>query len=100
MVDVLLSRGLKVRGTTRSSAKGEAMIKARPEYSSKLDFIQTGDFETGGGIFTEAVKGVDAVIHVASVSVKKRDPPPKKKSVPSRFSITRENTTSYMWCAG
>jgi hypothetical protein len=63
---VLLSRGLKVRGATRSAEKGKAMLAARPEFASKLDFVQIQDFEKTG-IFDDAIKNVDAVIHVASV---------------------------------
>jgi len=63
---VLLSRGLKVRGATRSNQKAQAMLSARPEYAAKLDFIQIQDFEQTG-VFDDAVKDVDAVIHVASV---------------------------------
>lgn len=66
IVDVLLSRGLKVRGATRSLAKGKAMIDARPKYNSRLDFVQIDDFQESAN-FAEAVKGIDAVIHVASV---------------------------------
>ena len=43
------------------------MLKARPQYADKLDFVQVGDF-TSGADFAAAVKGVDAIIHVASVS--------------------------------
>lgn len=67
VVDTLLERGIKVRGATRSLAKGEAMKKARPQHAEKLDFVQIEDFEKPGGL-VEAVKGVDGVIHVASVS--------------------------------
>lgn len=42
------------------------MLEARPRFASQLDFIQIEDFEKTG-VFDEAVKGVDAVIHVASV---------------------------------
>lgn len=67
VVDTLLERGIKVRGATRSPAKGESMIKARPQYKGKLEFVQIDDFEKPGGL-VDAVKGVDGVIHVASVS--------------------------------
>jgi hypothetical protein len=43
------------------------MIKARPQYAGKLDFVEIRDFQELG-VFNEAVKGVDGVIHVASVS--------------------------------
>ncbi|KAK0110177.1 hypothetical protein ONS95_002828 [Cadophora gregata] len=65
VVDVLLNRGIKVRGATRSMQKGNAMIQARPQFASQLDFVQIEDFEKSG-VFEEAVKGVDAVMHVAS----------------------------------
>lgn len=68
VVDNLLARGLKVRGATRSLGKGQAMLKARPQYASQLDFVQIDDFEKLG-VFEEAVKGIDAVIHVASVRI-------------------------------
>ena len=67
IVDTLLSRGFRVRGATRSLAKGDAMIKARPQYADKLEFVQIDDFEKPGGL-EEAVKSVDGVIHTASVS--------------------------------
>ncbi|KFA45563.1 hypothetical protein S40293_06601 [Stachybotrys chartarum IBT 40293] len=65
VVDQLLSRGLRVRGATRSAVKGQAMIEARQQYRGKLDFVQIADFDKVG-VFTDAVKEVDAVIHVAS----------------------------------
>jgi nucleoside-diphosphate-sugar epimerase len=67
VVDALLNRGLKVRGATRSKAKGEAMLKARPKHASHLDFVVVEDFETGGS-FENVMTGIDGVIHVASVS--------------------------------
>ncbi|KAH8434862.1 uncharacterized protein LDX57_012493 [Aspergillus melleus] len=65
IVDALLSRGLRVRGATRSLEKGNAMIQARPQYAKQLGFVQIDDFEKPGGLI-EAVKGVDGVIHTAS----------------------------------
>ncbi|KAK4039624.1 hypothetical protein C8A01DRAFT_36407 [Parachaetomium inaequale] len=71
VVDQLLSRGIRVRGATRSLAKGDAMIKARPQHAGKLDFVQIKDFDEMNAserlnIFEEAVKGVDGIIHTAS----------------------------------
>ncbi|KAL2194616.1 hypothetical protein P885DRAFT_79930 [Corynascus similis CBS 632.67] len=72
VVDQLLSRGIRVRGTTRSLAKGEAMSKARPQHAGKLDFVQISDFDQMNNneeqlnMFNEAVKGVDGIIHTAS----------------------------------
>ncbi|KAK0383449.1 hypothetical protein NLU13_9360 [Sarocladium strictum] len=65
IVDNLLSRGLTVRGATRSLAKGQAMIDARPQYASRLSFVQIADFQSPGGL-NEAVMGVDAIVHSAS----------------------------------
>lgn len=67
VVDELLRRGLRVRGATRSTEKGEIMIQARPEYAKSLEFVQIDDFARPGRL-DHAVQGVDAVIHVASVS--------------------------------
>jgi nucleoside-diphosphate-sugar epimerase len=66
IVDALLARGLRVRGATRSPAKGAAMLTARPQHKDRLEFVQIDDFERPGGL-EEAVRGVDGVIHTASV---------------------------------
>ena len=66
IVDNLLKRGLRVRGATRSLEKGEQMKAARPEYASKLDFVQVEDF-TKQRVFENVIQDIDAVIHVASV---------------------------------
>jgi nucleoside-diphosphate-sugar epimerase len=66
IVDALLARGLKVRGATRSTAKGEAMIRSRQKYIQSLDFVEIGDFSDPRGL-QNAVQGVDAIIHTASV---------------------------------
>ena len=42
------------------------MKAARPQYASKLDFVVVEDF-TKSGVFDDALEGIDAVIHVASV---------------------------------
>ena len=67
IVDTLLARGHKVRGATRSLAKGDAMVRARPQYDGKLEFVRIEDFEKPGGL-VEAVKDVTGVVHTASVS--------------------------------
>jgi nucleoside-diphosphate-sugar epimerase len=65
VVDNLLQRGIKVRAATRSLNKGEQLQVARQKYSSQLDIVQVGDFSEAAS-FSEAVKGVTGVIHVAS----------------------------------
>lgn len=67
IVDALLSRGLRVRGATRTAAKGEAMLAARPQHAQSLDFVEIHDFENPGDL-RKAVQGVDAIVHAASVS--------------------------------
>lgn len=44
------------------------MVEARPQFAAQLDFVQIDDFEKTG-VFQEAIKDVDAVIHVASVRI-------------------------------
>jgi nucleoside-diphosphate-sugar epimerase len=78
---MLLNRGLKVRGATRSMAKGIEMLEARPEFASQLDFVQIHDFQRTG-VFDEAIKDVDAVVHVASVRL-----PSQTKKIPMRHRI-------------
>jgi nucleoside-diphosphate-sugar epimerase len=79
VVDQLLSRGIRVRGATRSLDKGEAMMKARPQHAGKLDFVQIKDFDEMNSneqlnMFDEAVKGVDGIIHTASVRLRHLNP--------------------------
>ncbi|KAB2570265.1 putative uncharacterized oxidoreductase [Lasiodiplodia theobromae] len=65
VVDTLLRRGYKVRGSARSKAKADEMLAARPQWKDRLDFVLVADFE-GKTDLTDAVKGVDGIIHVAS----------------------------------
>ena len=67
VVDELLRRGLKVRGTTRTLAKAERFLQSRSSFADRLEVVTTPDLTTPG-VFDEVVKGVDAVIHTASVN--------------------------------
>ncbi|WWC85474.1 uncharacterized protein L201_000338 [Kwoniella dendrophila CBS 6074] len=63
-----LRHGWTVRGTLRSSSKKEDVLRI-PEYkqyidSGKLELYVTGSLENGD--YSEAIKGVDAVVHTAS----------------------------------
>lgn len=80
IVDALLTRGLRVRGATRSMAKGTAMMNARPQYKDHLEFVQVPDFQDPGDL-AHAVKGVDGIIHTASVC------PPYQQTVYCRYTI-------------
>ncbi|KAH7047373.1 3-beta hydroxysteroid dehydrogenase/isomerase family protein [Macrophomina phaseolina] len=65
VVDLLLERGFRVRGSARSKAKADEFVNARPQWKDRLDFVQVADFE-GNTNLDDAVKDVDAVIHIAS----------------------------------
>lgn len=67
IVDVLLRRGVNVKAATRSLAKAQSMKESRPQYADKLQFVEIGDFGSPTGL-NEAVRGVDGIIHTASVS--------------------------------
>jgi uncharacterized protein YbjT (DUF2867 family) len=67
VVDELLKRGVTVKASTRSLAKAERMEASRPQYVDRLHFVQVADF-TDDTDFSEAVEGVDAIVHTASVS--------------------------------
>ncbi|KAK7047142.1 hypothetical protein VNI00_006807 [Paramarasmius palmivorus] len=67
---VLLERGHHVRGTVRSESKGKELVeeftKRVPGYKpGQFDFVIVPDISKPGA-FDEAVKGVDAVQHIAS----------------------------------
>ncbi|KAK3370697.1 hypothetical protein B0H63DRAFT_487445 [Podospora didyma] len=68
IVDCLLGRGIRVRGTTRSAAKGASMIAARPQHAGRLDFVQISDFSSPDIDLSGAFAGIDinGVVHVAS----------------------------------
>ncbi|KAK5056214.1 hypothetical protein LTR84_012767 [Exophiala bonariae] len=65
VLDGLLHRGLKVRIAVRSLHKARALKSARPEHAHMLDVIQVDDYSTATS-FTEAVKDVEGIVHVAS----------------------------------
>lgn len=68
-MDTLLSRGFRVRGSTRSKAKGEAMLAARPRatQASRLNCVVIEAFLGPELDLSSALKGgIDAIVHVAS----------------------------------
>ncbi|KDQ17957.1 hypothetical protein BOTBODRAFT_29275 [Botryobasidium botryosum FD-172 SS1] len=74
VVKTLLDKGFNVRGTVRSSSKGDYLTKLFDSYGEKFTYVIVGDVSHEGA-FDEAVKGVDAVIHTASpVSGNAHDP--------------------------
>lgn len=66
VVDNLLARGLRVRAVARSKAKADRMLESRSQYNSQLDFFFIDDLATPG-VFDDALRNVEGVIHVASV---------------------------------
>jgi dihydroflavonol-4-reductase len=75
IVQQLLAKGHRVRGTVRSLAKEKdlARLRALPGAAEQLSFV-AADLRTPGG-FDEAVRGCDAVLHTASpYSLDAKDP--------------------------
>ncbi|KAM3421239.1 hypothetical protein BST61_g1645 [Cercospora zeina] len=110
VVNEALAAGYKVRGTARSEEKAENTTKIfnnQSDYSTAI----VEDFQHDGA-FDEAVKGVDAVIHVASDTTFGYDPnnviPPTKAGVLSilksaakepsvkRFVLTSSSTAALL----
>ncbi|GAA5942535.1 SDR family oxidoreductase [Sporobolomyces koalae] len=60
----LIDRGFKVRGTVRSTEKGDYLTKLLQDHKN-WQYVIVDDVEPEGA-FDEAVKGVDAVLHTAS----------------------------------
>lgn len=72
VVNEALLAGYKVRGTARSQEKADKtkeVFKNHPSYSTAI----VADFSSDG-VFDEAMKGVNAVIHVASDTTFSADP--------------------------
>ncbi|ORY35474.1 dihydrokaempferol 4-reductase [Naematelia encephala] len=64
-VKTFLERGYKVRGTVRSTGKGEYLKNLFKEHGDSFEYVIVKDIGEDGA-FDEAVKGVDAVAHMAS----------------------------------
>ncbi|KAK4035216.1 hypothetical protein C8A01DRAFT_18094 [Parachaetomium inaequale] len=79
-VEAFLKAGYSVRGTVRKLSSTDKIKEALSEYADQLEFAEVPDI-TVPGAFDEAVKGVDAVAHLASpVSFDFTDPEPVLKS--------------------
>ncbi|CCM04248.1 uncharacterized protein FIBRA_06415 [Fibroporia radiculosa] len=61
----LLEQGYTVRGTVRSESKAEYLHQSFAAYGNKFETVVVEDI-TKLGAFDEAVKGMDAIEHVAS----------------------------------
>ncbi|KAF8875845.1 hypothetical protein BD779DRAFT_1664099 [Infundibulicybe gibba] len=70
----LLEKGYKVRGVVRSERKVDYIRNLFSEYEDRLEMVVVQDI-TEEGTFDEAIKGVDAVEHIASpVTIDVDDP--------------------------
>ncbi|KAF2489378.1 NAD(P)-binding protein [Lophium mytilinum] len=65
VLNAFLQRGYNVRGTVRSDATAEKVMKSHSKYLKQLSFAIVKDVAAPGA-FDEAVKDVDGVIHTAS----------------------------------
>jgi uncharacterized protein YbjT (DUF2867 family) len=69
VVALLLQKGFKVRAVVRSKAKAQKMMDLHDACLDKLDFHYIDDL-TSPNAFEGALKDIDGVIHLASVSTK------------------------------
>ncbi|KAJ7598455.1 D-lactaldehyde dehydrogenase [Mycena floridula] len=74
LVSVLLKRGYSVRGTVRSLQKGKFLKDKFASYGDKFELVVVKDMAAEGA-FDEAVKGVDAVEHLAALVTDTNDDP-------------------------
>ncbi|KZT50819.1 NAD(P)-binding protein [Calocera cornea HHB12733] len=65
IVNQLLEDGYAVRGTVRSTSKGEWMKSKFASFGAKFEYSIVEDISKEGA-FDEALKGVDAVLHTAT----------------------------------
>ncbi|POY71341.1 hypothetical protein BMF94_5653 [Rhodotorula taiwanensis] len=65
VIDAFLAAGWNVRGTVRDPAKADHIRGRYRSHADRLQLVQVKDITSGEGL-KEAVKGVDAVAHVAS----------------------------------
>ncbi|KAJ3518460.1 hypothetical protein NM208_g14504 [Fusarium decemcellulare] len=65
VIEAFLKAGYAVRGTVRSKASGDTLIKGLSQYSNDLEIVEVPDI-VAPGAFDNAVKGVHAVAHLAA----------------------------------
>jgi nucleoside-diphosphate-sugar epimerase len=77
----LLERGYTIRGTVRSLSKTEHLKKLFKDHLDKIEFVEVTDI-TLEGAFDEHVKGVDAILHLAT-PISNPDPNPDTFAKPA-----------------
>ncbi|KAG8720487.1 methylglyoxal reductase (NADPH-dependent) gre2 [Ceratobasidium sp. 395] len=70
----LLDAGYTVRGTVRSTSKGDYLSNLFKLYGDRFQYVIVGDM-TEDGAFDEAVQGIDAVVHTAAPCTFEADDP-------------------------
>ncbi|KZV64905.1 NAD(P)-binding protein [Peniophora sp. CONT] len=65
IVRILLEQGYRVRGTVRSTEKGDELKRAFAEFEGKFEYVIVKDVLQDGA-FDEAVKGVNLIVHSLS----------------------------------
>ncbi|RGP77502.1 hypothetical protein FLONG3_4421 [Fusarium longipes] len=76
IVEAFLKAGYAVRGTVRSKASADALVRALSSYGNDLEIVEVPDIIVPGA-FDNAVKGAHAIIHLAAgVSLSFTDPDP------------------------
>lgn len=84
----LLKRGHLVRATVRSDSKGQYLREVFHRFSDQLSFVLVENLEEEGA-FSEAVKGVDAVLHTASPFLFNVDGDPERALIRPAVNGTR-----------
>ncbi|KAK4150249.1 hypothetical protein C8A00DRAFT_18189 [Chaetomidium leptoderma] len=75
-VEAFLKAGYSVRGTVRSKTTAQSLVDALSKNGDKFELVEVPDIIVPGA-FDEAVKGVDAVAHLAApVALNFTDPEP------------------------
>ncbi|KAK5991923.1 NAD-dependent epimerase/dehydratase terH [Cladobotryum mycophilum] len=72
-VKQFLERGYKVRGTVRSLQKAAWLNKLFGSYGDSFELVEVTDFANDNA-FGEAVKGVSAIAHIATITTFAADP--------------------------
>lgn len=91
--EAFLQAGYRVRGTVRRAASAQPVIDALPQYASNLEVVEVPDI-TAPGAFDEAVKGVDAIAHLAApVSLSFTEVEPVLRAAEEGTSSLMESTT-------
>ncbi|KAK7417851.1 hypothetical protein QQX98_004326 [Neonectria punicea] len=65
VVNCLLRKDFKVRAVVRSKAKASRMLDSYKDFSDQLDFYYIDDLTTPG-VFHDAMKDIDGIVHLAS----------------------------------